>query len=273
MNKEMLHSLLIKPTLSSSLSPPPLPLPLLLRFRPSHRQNLRYLKTLGIINPQTRTRTPSPEFLAQILSTVHFFRSRGFSDSDFPRLAFLCPDLFSTTTTFSHAQLQQIFDFFATDLAASAQESRRLILCCPKILLSNVEFCLRPTLIYLRQLGLQKRNLNAHLLNTRIDKLEEKIRFLRGVGFSEDESARVCARFPAVFGYSVEKNLRGKYEYLVREMKRNGVEEVNGFPQYFAFSLEKRIVPRHLHLKQRGVEVPLKTMLMWSDHRFYAKWN
>jgi mTERF domain-containing protein len=51
------------------------------------------------------------------------------------------------------------------------------------------------------------------------------------------------------------------------------LEELKKFPQYFGFSLEKRIVPRHLHLKERGVRIPLNRMLMWSDDKFYAKWK
>lgn len=63
-----------------------------------------------------------------------------------------------------------------------------------------------------------------------------------------------------------------KFEFLTDVMGRT-IEELKGFPQYFAFSLEKRILPRHLHLKERGVRVPLQRMLLWSDQRFYAKWK
>ncbi|KAK9286484.1 hypothetical protein L1049_014882 [Liquidambar formosana] len=280
----MLHSLClsrvcsISPTKkpnSHSLSSSPHP-PHLLRFRTSHRENLRYLKTLGIItDPPAKThKNPSPETLDQILSTVNFLKSKGFSDADFPRLAVLGPQLFSTD--FDPTDIEPVFDFLTVDLAASVEESRGLIVRCPGILFSDVEFCLKPTVGYLRGLGLEKLNspttLNAHLLNTRVKKLVEKIRFLRSVGFSYEESARVCARFPAIFGYSVENNLRPKFEYLVKEMKRS-VEELKAFPQYFAFSLEKRIVPRHLHLVARNVRVPLKRMLLWGDERFYAKWK
>ncbi|XP_059653825.1 transcription termination factor MTEF1, chloroplastic [Cornus florida] len=284
----LLHSSLSTPTVASSPSPfknPQHSIPLssssphpplfLLKFRTSHRHNLRYLTTLGIINPETKShKNSSPETLHQILSTVNFFKSKGFRDADFPRLAFLCPELFSPV--FDPTDVEPVLDFLSIDLAASDQESCGLILRCPRILLSNVEFCLRPTLVYLRELGLEKlntpTNLNAHLLNTRVHKLEEKVRFLQGVGLSYEDSARVCARLPAIFGYSLENNLRQKIVYLVREMKRS-VEEVKEFPQYFAYSLERRIAPRHLHLKQRNVEVPLKRMLLWSDQKFYAKWK
>ena len=93
------------------------------------------------------------------------------------------------------------------------------------------------------------------------------------VGFGYEEAVRALGRLPAIFGYGLESNLRPKFEYLVGEMGRD-VEELKEFPQYFGFSLEKRIVPRHLHLKERGVVgVPLNRMLVWGDERFYAKWK
>ncbi|KAK1369515.1 hypothetical protein POM88_035607 [Heracleum sosnowskyi] len=121
----------------------------------------------------------------------------------------------------------------AKSRGASVEQSCFVVLRCPGILESNVEFCLQPTLVYLRILGLEKLNspttLNAHLLNTRVEKLEEK-------------------------------------------MKRS-IEEVKDFPQYFAFSLSRRIAPRHFHLKERNVKVKLNRMLLWSDNRFYTKWK
>ncbi|XP_052193054.1 transcription termination factor MTEF1, chloroplastic [Diospyros lotus] len=258
------------PTLCSAKNPDSQPRRL--RFPTSHRENLRYLKVIGVVAPATKTQ--SPESLTQILYTVNFFKSKAFSDHDFPRLAFVCPQLFSPT--FCTSDLQPVFDFLTLDLAASVEQSRGLVLRFPRILFSDVQHCLRPTLVYLSELGLENlqvpTNLNAHLLNTRVHKLEEKIRFLRGVGFSDEESAMICARMPAIFGYSVEHNLRPKFGYLVREMRR-GVEELLEFPQYFGFSLEKKIVPRHLHLQERGVRIPLRKMLLWSDQRFYAKWK
>ncbi|XAR72817.1 hypothetical protein NMG60_11019586 [Bertholletia excelsa] len=269
------HSLSFPENSHSNTFSSPHPPRRLLRFRISHRENLRYLKTLGIIDAETKThKAPSPETLRQIISTVDFFKSKGFHDPDFPRLAFLCPDLFSPS--FSYARIESVFDFLASDVAASGEESRGLILRCPRLLCSSAEFCLKPTLNYLRELGLENlnspTNLNAHLLNTRIEKLEKKIKFLRSVGFSHEESAKICARLPAIFGYSVETNLKPKTEFLVREMKR-GSKELMEFPQYFGFSLGKKIMPRHMHLKQKNVRVPLKAMLLCSDKRFYSKWK
>lgn len=253
-----------------SSSPNP---PLLLRFHTSHRENLRYLKSLGIIKPGTKTykTTPSTESLSQILSTVNFLNSKGFSQADISRIALVCDHVFSP-----EFNVESVFDFFKFDLGATPEETQGLILRCPQILESNVPFCLRPTLLYLKELDIGNlnlpTNLNAHLLNTRVDKLQEKVTFFKGIGYSYEESAKFCARFPAIFGYSIEHNLWPKYEYLVEDMKRD-LEELKLFPQYFAFSLRNRIVPRHLHLKERNVIIPLKRMLLWSDQRFYAKWK
>ncbi|KAG1341904.1 transcription termination factor MTEF1, chloroplastic [Cocos nucifera] len=276
----LLHFLHL-PILCSSRNPnsnpksPPLSSPhppLLLRFRPSRRQKIQYLKTLGV--DTSSSSSSSMETLDWILSIVDYLKSKGFSDSHFPRLSFLCPRIFSSADI--DRTLAPVFAFLATDLSADPEQARDLILRCPELLVSNVEHRLRPTLQFLRELGLKNlnspTNLNAHLLNTPIEKLVSKIRFLQSLGFSYEEAARLCARCPAIFGYSVENNLRPKIEYLVNDMGRS-VVELKKFPQYLAFSLKKRIVPRHLHLKQRGVQIPLQRMLLWSDERFYAKWK
>lgn len=49
---------------------------------------------------------------------------------------------------------------------------------------------------------------------------------------------------------------------------KGSLEELRRFPQYFAFSLEKRIKPRHAEILQRGVEVPLPSMLKAADEEF-----
>ncbi|GAB4837917.1 hypothetical protein Ancab_027445 [Ancistrocladus abbreviatus] len=288
--EEMLHSLLLrtpkfrpvsshlrssiqKPS-SNSLPPSPHP-PFLLRFRTAYREKIHYLKNLGIIDSNLRNpNPPSHEDMDQILSIINYLKSQGFSDSEIPRLASSCPNLF--TSNLDPSDISPVFEFLTVDLSATIEESRGLILFCPQILFSNVDYCLRPTLMYLKDIGLERlnlpTNLNAHLLNTRVSKLEVKMEFLQSIGFEYDEAKKACTRLPPMFGYSIENNLRPKFEYLVGEMRRS-IEELKVFPQYFAFSLKKRIVPRHLHLKQRGLSVSLKRMLLWGDQKFYAKWK
>lgn len=257
-----------------SVSSPQNP-PLYLKFKTSHRENLRYLKAIGVIDPNTKPhKLPSPDVVAQVLTTIDFFKSKGLVDGDLSRLAYLCPQFFSIN--FDPSEIEPVFDFLIAYLNASVEERRGLIIGCPHILTSNVEYCLKPTLDYLRKLGVKKLNapstLNARLLNTRVEKLRETLRFLRSIGLSHQEAAEFCVRMPAIFGYNIEDHLRIKFEFLVVEMERS-LDELKEFPQYFAFSLGKRIAPRHWHLKQRNVRIKLNRMLLWSDNRFYAKWK
>lgn len=258
---------------SSSSSPPSNSRPVYLKFQTSHSENLRYLSSLGVVPQNPRLAPPSND-LSVILSAVNFLKSKGIFDEDFPRLLFLCPQLFSPT--FDISKIDPVFDFLTGELGASAAESRGLIVNCPNILLSDVEYCLRPTLVYLKELGLRNLNraskTNAHVLNTRVAKLRAKMRFLKSIGFDHEEAARACGRIPAIFGYSVEANLRPKFEFLVYDMERE-IEELKKFPQYFGFSLGKRIKPRHWHLKKKDVRVSLSRMLMWGDQRFYSKYK
>uniref|UniRef100_A0A7N2MYV5 Uncharacterized protein n=1 Tax=Quercus lobata TaxID=97700 RepID=A0A7N2MYV5_QUELO len=116
---------------------------------------------------------------------------------------YLCPQLF--TTNCDPTDFAPIFDFLATKLPATTEESRSLILHCTHLLFLDIEFCLQPTLDYLRQLGMENlsspSSFNAHLLNTRANKLREKIGFVRSIGFSQEEAERACVRLPAMFGY------------------------------------------------------------------------
>ncbi|KAK9129909.1 hypothetical protein Sjap_010396 [Stephania japonica] len=243
-----------------------------IKFQTSHRENLRFLNSLHII-PNSTPKIFTREEVTQILTLVNFLKSNGFSDANLQRLSFLCPNLFHSGI--HPADVAPVFDFLSRDLSASRDEACGLVLRCPDLLFAHVDSCLRPTLEFLTNLGFERLNspnsLNAHLINTRVEKLVENIRFLEGLGLSSEEAARVCVRFPAVFGYSVENNLRPKVEFLI-EMERS-LDELKGFPQYFGFNLERRIVPRHWHLKERNVRVSLQKMLMLSDDKFYARWK
>ncbi|CAO2813450.1 unnamed protein product [Amaranthus hypochondriacus] len=266
-----------RPRTSSYKHLPPRPPPpaTVLRFHTLYREKLTYLRNLGIADLNTKTTNiRSHETLDQILSIINYLKSKGFLDSDISELASDCPKLF--LSGLEPADIEPVFRFLATEVRASIPESRGLILCCPELLFSNVEYCLKPTLAFLTSIGLEKlnspTNLNAHLLNTRVGKLEAKIEFLMSIGFTYEESIKACVRLPAIFGYSIENNMWPKVEYLVEGMQRS-IEEVKEFPQYFAFSLRGRIVPRYMHLKQRSVHISLKRMLLCGDDKFYAKWK
>ncbi|KAK7243829.1 hypothetical protein RIF29_38641 [Crotalaria pallida] len=68
----------------------------------------------------------------------------------------------------------------------------------------------------------------------------------------------------ALFTFSIENNFQPKYEYFAGEMGRK-LEELKESPQYFAFSLENRIKPRHLEAVESGINLPLSVMLKSTD--------
>ncbi|CAI0544898.1 unnamed protein product [Linum tenue] len=51
-------------------------------------------------------------------------------------------------------------------------------------------------------------------------------------------------------------------------MGKDGAEEVKEFPQYFAFSLENRIKPRHVEVVEQGLDLSLAVMLKATDVQF-----
>lgn len=77
-------------------------------------------------------------------------------------------------------------------------------------------------------------------------------------------------RFPPIFCYSSDQNLSPKLDYLVGAMGRE-LDEVRNFPQYFSYSLEKRIRRRHEACEQRGVRFTLPALLRPSDEEFEAR--
>ncbi|CBI30943.3 unnamed protein product, partial [Vitis vinifera] len=102
-------------------------------------------------------------------------------------------------------------------------------------------------------------SLNPSLHTATLHSIHSIISFLQSKGIHQKDLGRI-------FGI-VENNFKPKFEYFVGEMEGN-LEELKEFPQYFAFSLEKRIKPRHMEAVQNGVKVPLALMLKSTDEEF-----
>ena len=65
----------------------------------------------------------------------------------------------------------------------------------------------------------------------------------------------------------IRENYEPKLNYFVVEMGRD-LRELKEFPQYFSFSLENRIKPRHQSCVERGVCFPLPVLLKTSNAKF-----
>ena len=77
-------------------------------------------------------------------------------------------------------------------------------------------------------------------------------------------------RSPGLLTFSIANNYRPKAEYFLKEMNGDLVE-LKRFPQYFSFSLEGKIKPRHRMLVEKGFRLSLPEMLKVSDGEFHAQ--
>ncbi|KAI4366952.1 hypothetical protein MLD38_022749 [Melastoma candidum] len=61
--------------------------PLYLQFQTSHIENMRYLRTLGLLTHEKKPpKLPSLNLVDQMLATVNFLKSKGFKDCNFSRV-------------------------------------------------------------------------------------------------------------------------------------------------------------------------------------------
>lgn len=74
-------------------------------------------------------------------------------------------------------------------------------------------------------------------------------------------------RSPGLLTYSIPNNFRPKVKYLLEEMKGD-LLELKRFPQYFSFSLERKIKPRHRLLVEHGFSLPLSEILKLNNGDF-----
>jgi len=216
------------------------------------------------LNPALRDAAPE-----SIHAVVSFLQSRGLQFKDLGRVFGMCP---SVLTAGVRADLRPVFAFLSEDLGVPESAHRRVVIKCPRVLACSVRDQLRPALIYLRRLGFRDSRALALqdpiLLVSSVERtLAPKLEFLAGLGMSRDDAVAMVLRCPALFTFSIKRNYRPKFEYLVDAMG-GGVEDVKAFPQYFAFSLEKRIAPRHRAAEDAGVALPLPDMLKATDVEF-----
>lgn len=181
----------------------------------------------------------------------------------------MCPKILTSDVK---TDLIPVFNFLSEDLKIPDQSFRRTINKCPRLLASSAKDQLKPALFYLQRLGLRDLEALAYhdsvLLVSSVERtLIPKLKYLESLGFSRSETVGMVLRCPALLTFSIENNFKPKFEYFSGEM-HGKLDELKDFPQYFAFSLEKRIKPRYLETVQSGKKVPLSLMLKTTDDEF-----
>jgi mTERF domain-containing protein len=69
----------------------------------------------------------------------------------------------------------------------------------------------------------------------------------------------MAVRAPGILTLSMDRNLGPKLDYSVREIKGD-LEEFKKFPQFFSFSLERKIKPRHRMLVEYGHDATVENV-------------
>ncbi|KAI4297586.1 hypothetical protein L6164_037471 [Bauhinia variegata] len=216
-------------------------------------------------NPELRTAT-----MESIESIISFLQSKGIHQKDLARIFGMCPKILTSNIK---TELNPVFDFLSQDLKVPDQSFRKVINKCPRLLTSSVRDQLKPALFFLQRLGFMDLAALAYqdpiLLVSNVENtLIPKLQYLENLGLSKNEARGMVLRCPSLFTFSIENNFKLKFEYFSGEMGRK-LEELKEFPQYFAFSLENRIKPRHMEVVQSGINnLPLSVMLKSTDEEF-----
>ena len=94
------------------------------------------------------------------------------------------------------------------------------------------------------------------------------VRYLRSIGI--ENIARFITRLPPVLGYSVERELVPKWNYLTSACEFAEFE-IQRFPAYFSYPLDKVIMTRYDYLDHKGIaykSISVDTILRFGDVDF-----
>lgn len=238
---------------------------------PQFKEKILCLEIMGVDSGRALAQNPCLHSapLHSINAVVTFLQSKGLHLKDLGRILGMCPKILTSDIK---SDLNPVFHFLAHDLRVPDQGFRKVINKCPRFLISSVGDQLKPALFYLHRLGFRDLHALAYqdpiLLVSNVEKtLIPKLDYLVSLGFSKADAVRMVLRCPGLFTFSIQNNFKPKLDYFTEEMK-GSLEDLKEFPQYFAFSLEKRIKPRHAEVVRSGVKVALPLMLKATDEDF-----
>ncbi|KAB1208102.1 hypothetical protein CJ030_MR7G013041 [Morella rubra] len=238
------------------------------------REKIIYLEKLNVnshkafqLNPNFRS---AP--LSSLLSVEHCLSSFGICRSALGRILDMHPQLL---TSDPHSDIYPVFDFLLNEVHIPFPDLPKSIVRCPRLLVCSVTDQLRPALSFLRDLGFVGRNsitcqTTLLLVSSVEGTLLPKIQYLLSLGLSYEEVSNMVLRSPGLLTFSIRNNFTPKAKYFLEEMKGD-LAELKRFPQYFSFSLEGKIKPRHRLLVELGFSLPLFEMLKVSDGEFNAR--
>ena len=130
---------------------------------------------------------------------------------------------------------------------------------------------------YLYSLGVDEEDLPSMirafpvLLTMKIEDMQPVVEYLRSIGVTD--VGGFVTRLPPVLGYSVEKELKPKWDFL-KTVCMFAEFEIKKFPAYFSYPLERVIKTRYEYLSEKGISrqlVPVDSVLRFGDNDFARK--
>lgn len=165
------------------------------------------------------------------------------------------PHIFGTPRAFILAVLEFLQDYIGLE----PDQVTAVVQSCPSLLTSSIKRRLLPASRYLRSLAISKEKLKtivrafpAVLLLDVKTEMKNSVEFFQKRGLVS--VGRIVTRLPSLLSYDVQHDLEPKMEYLEKRLGLT-VFDVLGFPAYFNYSLEKRIIPRTAFLQTTGKRV------------------
>ncbi|XP_052175327.1 transcription factor E2FA-like isoform X3 [Diospyros lotus] len=232
------------------------------------QEKLLYLDSIGIdlfsllaAHPQIVSASA-----ADIKAVVDFLRSAAdLSSADIRRVAAMCPEVLTAGVS----ALVPVFTFLLREAGVAGSDLRRVLHRRPRLLSCSVKTRLRPSLYFLQStIGIAEINRHTSLLSCSVEqKFIPRIEYFQKIGFSYRDTISMFRRFSPLFCYSIKENFEPKFDYFMVDMGRE-LKELKEFPQYFSFSLENRIKPRHQRCVEKGVFLSLPVMLKSTEERF-----
>ncbi len=206
----------------------------------------------------------SMEAVAEVLR-----RSAGIRD--FRKILSSYPDAFFLNVTNIH----HVASFLREDVGMTKDEVAKAIQNFPSLLKQDVTR-IKDVVEYLRSIEVDEedlpsifRSFPATLLLDIEKDMVPVVDFIRGIGVRN--IGRFVTRLPPVLGYSVEKDLQPKWDFLT-EVCQFDYFEVARFPAYFSYPLDRVIKLRYEYLRDvKGIPIQLARVddvLRFGDREF-----
>ncbi|KAJ6798616.1 transcription termination factor MTERF5, chloroplastic [Iris pallida] len=235
------------------------------------RPMVEFLLELGVARPDIPTILHKrPQLCGISLSenlkpTMTYLENFGVDKSRWAKVIYRFPALL----TYSRQKLKATVDYL-TELGVSEENIGKVLTRWPHIVSYSVEEKLRPTVEYFQSIGVDAASLIHRCPQTFGLSIEGNLKpvteFFLENGYSIEEVVTMVTRYGALYTFSLTGNLIPKWNYFLKmEYPRS---ELVKFPQYFGYSLEERIKPRHGKMRELGVSLILNQVLSVSDEDF-----